>query len=338
MPTPQVRERLLCRHTDQIAPAQDGQIVERRDDEPERQPAEPCGSLPRNAGTQIRATLPSDEPALTRRVARELQVIDRGRSARSAMGWDDVSMIDLRRGCCRTLATAPSQRLRLRANESARCAKAGSQSAPGAYMPILAQIRSERMETSHFLQDVVMFLARRGVAVSLSKRWGLGAVLGYLAAGALIGPYVLNLAPDMQQATSQALRVRRDPAVVRHRPGAVAAAPVADAPGGVRRRPARRSCCPALLLGGAALAFGTRLEERAGDRPRAGAVVDRDRPADSRRAQAARTARTGAWRSRSCCSRIWPRFRSSRWCRCSVRTTRPMRAARPGWPCCASSA
>jgi glutathione-regulated potassium-efflux system protein KefB len=58
------------------------------------------------------------------------------------------------------------------------------------------------METSHFLQDVVMYLAAAVVAVSLSRRWGLGAVLGYLAAGALIGPYALNLARDVE-ATSQ---------------------------------------------------------------------------------------------------------------------------------------
>ena len=58
------------------------------------------------------------------------------------------------------------------------------------------------METSHFLQDVVMYLAAAVVAVSLSRRWGLGAVIGYLAAGALIGPYALNLARDVE-ATSQ---------------------------------------------------------------------------------------------------------------------------------------
>jgi len=58
------------------------------------------------------------------------------------------------------------------------------------------------METSHFLQDVVMYLAAAVVAVSLSRRWGLGAVIGYLAAGVLIGPYALNLARDVE-ATSQ---------------------------------------------------------------------------------------------------------------------------------------
>lgn len=57
------------------------------------------------------------------------------------------------------------------------------------------------METSHFLQYAVMFLAAAVIAVSLSKRWGLGAVPGYLGAGALIGPHLLNLTPDMRQAS-----------------------------------------------------------------------------------------------------------------------------------------
>ena len=56
------------------------------------------------------------------------------------------------------------------------------------------------MPTSHYLQDAVMFLAAAVVAVALSRRWGLGAVPGYLAAGAVIGPHVLNLAPDMSAA------------------------------------------------------------------------------------------------------------------------------------------
>lgn len=46
-----------------------------------------------------------------------------------------------------------------------------------------------------------MFLAAAVIAVSVSRRAGLGAVLGYLAAGAVIGPHVLGLAPDMSQAT-----------------------------------------------------------------------------------------------------------------------------------------
>ena len=57
------------------------------------------------------------------------------------------------------------------------------------------------VETAHFLQYAVMFLAAAVIAVSVSRRAGLGAVLGYLAAGAVIGPHVLGLAPDMSQAT-----------------------------------------------------------------------------------------------------------------------------------------
>jgi glutathione-regulated potassium-efflux system protein KefB len=57
------------------------------------------------------------------------------------------------------------------------------------------------VETSHFLQYAVMFLAAAVIAVSLSRRAGLGAVLGYLGAGALIGPHLLNLTPNMDQAS-----------------------------------------------------------------------------------------------------------------------------------------
>src|ERR1700736_6301101 len=61
--------------------------------------------------------------------------------------------------------------------------------------------RSVDVETSHFLQYAVMFLAAAVIAVSLSRRAGLGAVLGYLGAGALIGPHLLNLTPNMTQAS-----------------------------------------------------------------------------------------------------------------------------------------
>ncbi len=57
------------------------------------------------------------------------------------------------------------------------------------------------MESPHFLSYAVMFLAAAVIAVSLSKRAGLGAVLGYLGAGALIGPHLLDLTPDMRAAS-----------------------------------------------------------------------------------------------------------------------------------------
>jgi glutathione-regulated potassium-efflux system ancillary protein KefC len=49
------------------------------------------------------------------------------------------------------------------------------------------------MEESGFLQQVFVFLAAAVIAVPLAKRLGLGSVLGYLAAGAVIGPFALGL-------------------------------------------------------------------------------------------------------------------------------------------------
>src|SRR6476646_8331939 len=56
-------------------------------------------------------------------------------------------------------------------------------------------------ETSHFLQYAVMFLAAAVVAVSVVRGSVQKEVIGYLSAGALIGPHLLNLTPDMRQAT-----------------------------------------------------------------------------------------------------------------------------------------
>ena len=49
------------------------------------------------------------------------------------------------------------------------------------------------METSSFMQYALVLLLAAVIAVPLAKRSRLGAVLGYLVAGALIGPSVLNL-------------------------------------------------------------------------------------------------------------------------------------------------
>lgn len=43
------------------------------------------------------------------------------------------------------------------------------------------------------LHDVAIFLAAAVIAVPLSRRLGLGAILGYLAAGMVIGPWGLRL-------------------------------------------------------------------------------------------------------------------------------------------------
>ena len=48
------------------------------------------------------------------------------------------------------------------------------------------------METAHHgidLLPVIILLAGAVIAAPLAKRLGLGAVLGYLAAGLVIGPY-----------------------------------------------------------------------------------------------------------------------------------------------------
>lgn len=46
---------------------------------------------------------------------------------------------------------------------------------------------------SHFLSSTALYLASAVVAVPIFKRFGLGAVLGYLAAGSVLGPWGLGL-------------------------------------------------------------------------------------------------------------------------------------------------
>ena len=55
------------------------------------------------------------------------------------------------------------------------------------------------MESSPFMQYAVVLLLAAVIAVPLAKRTRLGAVLGYLAAGALIGPAALNLIGNAEQ-------------------------------------------------------------------------------------------------------------------------------------------
>lgn len=47
-----------------------------------------------------------------------------------------------------------------------------------------------------FLEQAAVFLLAAVIAAPLSKRLGLGSVLGYLVAGLLLGPAVLGLASD----------------------------------------------------------------------------------------------------------------------------------------------
>ncbi|MBB3061579.1 monovalent cation:proton antiporter-2 (CPA2) family protein [Microbulbifer rhizosphaerae] len=52
---------------------------------------------------------------------------------------------------------------------------------------------------NNFLLQAAIYLAAAVVAVPLSKRLGLGSVLGYLLAGVLIGPYALGLVGDARE-------------------------------------------------------------------------------------------------------------------------------------------
>ena len=55
------------------------------------------------------------------------------------------------------------------------------------------------MESHGFLQYAVVLLLATVIAVPLARRWKLGAVLGYLGAGALIGPSGLRLIGNTEQ-------------------------------------------------------------------------------------------------------------------------------------------
>src|SRR5512135_3724786 len=49
------------------------------------------------------------------------------------------------------------------------------------------------------IREALLFLTVVVVAAPLFKRLGLGSVLGYLVAGALIGPHGLRLIPDVEE-------------------------------------------------------------------------------------------------------------------------------------------
>lgn len=54
------------------------------------------------------------------------------------------------------------------------------------------------MQSHHFLQTTLVFLLATVIAVPLTKRFRLGSVLGYLAAGVVIGPQLLGLVGDTE--------------------------------------------------------------------------------------------------------------------------------------------
>ena len=158
------------------------------------------------------------------------------------------------------------------------------------------------------LELALVFLLAAVIAVPLFKRFGLGAVLGYLVAGVVLGPYRLAAGARSRAACSRAaelgvvmllfvIGLELSPSrlwVMRRRCSAPAALQV---------------LLSALVLGALAMLGGTGLEGGAGRRPRPGAVVHCGRPAAAGRAQGADQRLRPARRSRSCCSRTWWRFR-----------------------------
>ena len=53
------------------------------------------------------------------------------------------------------------------------------------------------MENHSLLLNVLIYLSAAVIAVPIAKRLGLGAVLGYLLAGAVIGPWGFRLITDV---------------------------------------------------------------------------------------------------------------------------------------------
>jgi glutathione-regulated potassium-efflux system ancillary protein KefC len=54
------------------------------------------------------------------------------------------------------------------------------------------------MNESHWLQATLVYLSAAVIAVPLAKRFGLGSIIGYLAAGIAIGPFGLGLVKDTE--------------------------------------------------------------------------------------------------------------------------------------------
>ena len=74
------------------------------------------------------------------------------------------------------------------------------------------------------LQLALVFLLAAVVAVPLFKRFGLGAVLGYLAAGVVLGPFGDEGGRPTPSRCWHGQRDRGGDDAVRHRPGTVAGA------------------------------------------------------------------------------------------------------------------
>ena len=86
------------------------------------------------------------------------------------------------------------------------------------------------------LIQVAVFLAAAAIAAPLGRSFRMGAVLGYLAAGVVIGPYVLGplYAAQRRREHPAFRRVRRGHAAVRDRARASPGAALGDALGDLR--------------------------------------------------------------------------------------------------------
>ena len=135
------------------------------------------------------------------------------------------------------------------------------------------------------LELILIFLLAAVIAVPVFSRLGLGAVLGYLIAGVALGPDGLKVIRDAEPVLAASeigvvmllfvIGLELSPARLR-----VMRKPVFGA-GGLQVG------LSAAALGGAGAGAGHGLADGAGDRPRPGAVVHRDRAAIAGRAQGA---------------------------------------------------
>jgi glutathione-regulated potassium-efflux system protein KefB len=55
------------------------------------------------------------------------------------------------------------------------------------------------MTETHYLADILVLLAAAIITVPVFQRLGLGSVLGYLAAGAIVGPWGLGFIDEIQE-------------------------------------------------------------------------------------------------------------------------------------------
>ena len=173
-----------------------------------------------------------------------------------------------------------------------------------------------------FLPPVLIFCAAAVVAVPLFRRLGL-ARRARLSRRRHRHRPVRPVAHRRARDRPRRRRARRRAPALHRRARAQAVAADLDAPRHLRARRWPSSAVTALVVrrrrGRERACAATRRRRR----DRAGAVGDRDRPADARGARRPADAPTASAPSRSCCSRTSRSRRSSRCCRCSRRPGRP---------------